>query len=236
MERIKIIDTADIYRIIKPERIKTVVDLGCHRGEHIQKQIRKRFKNAEILGIEPKESNFRECVALNLEGVKFAQLDCRKLTREDVGTFDFVWCYGLIYHLDDPTLLMKSICEITTDDSFTWIEGHIAIETEQAQMTDPNPEIVRKVLDGEPYYGKMYREFKPDTPAEQKDLADKASLDNEYAFWLTYDSMVRMFRKYNFQSVAETASRTWGPGIYIKDLKREWSRYGFLLSKKAGAF
>src|SRR5262245_9350992 len=97
-----------VLSLIDKPRIRRVADTGCHRGEHIRDFLRPCFPDAEIVGIEPKNENFAECLKLNIDRVNFLQLDCRALSKHDVGFCDFVWSGGLLYHLDDPTIFMKS--------------------------------------------------------------------------------------------------------------------------------
>lgn len=225
------VDYNKIWSLIDVKRVRRVVDIGCHQGEHIKTILKTNFPTAEIIGIEPKESNFSKCLDLKIERVSFLKLDCRKLHNNEIGEFDFIWCFGLIYHLDDPTLLIKSLASITNRSSYVCIEGHLATYNEQAQMSNPNPPIVDKILDGEIYFGKLYKEFDTGVTPEQKDMADKASLDNPTAFWLTYESIIRMFYKYGFRRIYELKHENFGPRVFLKDHDREWSRYGFLIQK-----
>jgi len=233
---VEVFHDISFFGLVDPRRIRRAIDIGCHRGEHIQRILKPMLPTAEILGVEPKTSNYQECLKLNIEGVSFLQLDCRDLSAERVGHFDLVWCCGLIYHLDDPTRLICAIRSISHGESYICVEGHFATEAEQACLPNPNPPIVQKILDGRAYRGKMFKEFDQALPVDARDKSDRAALDNAWAFWLTADSMVNMFRSYGFRRIVELRSTSpdcpLGPGlVYLPvDGAREWSRRFYVLA------
>jgi hypothetical protein len=133
---------------------------------------------------------------------------------------------------------MKSLQSITHERSYICIEGHIASEKEQACLPSPNPPISSKVLDGEVYYGKMCKEFDEKALSSERERLHKASLDNPWSFWLTYESIVKMFIKYGFGHIVELRSSSpmqplLGPALIYTpvDPMREWSRRMFLVSR-----
>lgn len=225
-----------LFTYVDKAKIKRVIDIGCNRGQHISNILSKEFPDAQIVGVEPKADNFNTCLKLKSDKIDFLQYDCRELRKDKVGVFDFVWCWGLIYHLDDPTLLMKSLQSITNSTSVVCMEGHIAIDGEQTCMPNPNPPIVEQTLDAQTYTGKMYKEFEEGTVQFEKDKMYEASLDNTWAFWLTYDSILRLFANYGFANILEFRGSSptilLGPGLYYPpvDPNREWSRRLFLVS------
>ncbi len=236
MPELRVAEMDDLFTIVDKSRVRRAIDIGCHRAEHIRKVLRVHFPDIEIVGVEPKQVNYQACCALGIPGVSFRQLDCRSLTRDDVGIFDFVWCFGLIYHLDDPTLLMKSLTRITHERTAICIEGHFAVPEEQASLPDPNPPITTRVLDGRSYEGKVFMEFDANASEEERDKLDQAAVDNPEAFWLTVDSMLRLCEAYGFPHVIELRSDSpdspLGPGLTYPpvDPVRPWSRRLFLLS------
>lgn len=237
-----------LFNLFDTGRVRRAGDIGCNKGQYVMAVLNSHFPEARLLGVDPKMSNYNACLKLKTDRIDFKRLDSRLLDEDNAGIFDFVLCYGLIYHLDDPTALMKSLERITHDRSVVNIEGHIAINKEQACLPEPNPPIVSKVLDGTTYYGKIYKEFDPDMSPEQKDEACEAAYDNLWAFWLTYDSIIKMFIRYGFTHIIEvrmaTSDISWGPGLYFpsegrqpvggsppQDLRRLWSRRNFLISR-----
>jgi len=236
MIEVPVFQDVSFFDLIDPQLIHRAIDLGCHRGEHIQRILTPMLPTAQILGVEPKNSNYRECLKLNLEGVSFVQMDCRDISAERVGEFDLVWCWGLIYHLADPTLLIRAIRSISHEDSYICIEGHVATEAEQACLPNPNSPIVERILDGRVYRGKVYKEFDHELPADDRDKLDRASLDDPWAFWLTADSLVEMLRCYGFHRVVELRSSSpdcpLGPGLVYSavDPIREWSRRFYVIA------
>ena len=237
VEIVHMSNLTDLFGRLDRREIRRVIDVGCHRGEHIANILSKQFPEAEIVGVEPKPDNYEECIKASNHRIKFIRKDCRSLSKEEMGTFDFVWCWGLIYHLDDPTLLMKALASIVHDRSWVCIDGHIAIEGDQAYAPYLEPTIVRRVFAGDTYDGKMFREFEENTSQSDKDKLDRASLDNPWSFWLTYESMLKLFRVHGFGNITEFRSQEpaspFGPGLFYRpvDPDREWSRRLFLISR-----
>ncbi|MBI4882277.1 MAG: class I SAM-dependent methyltransferase [Planctomycetes bacterium] len=227
----------ELFTIVDKSRVRRVVDVGCHRGEHIAKVLKVHFPSVEIVGVEPKRVNYEACCRLGIENVRFVRLDCRALGRENVGVFDFVWCFGLIYHLDDPTQLIRALDRITNDRSWVCVEGHVAIPEEQASLPEPNPPIETRALDGRRYEGKVFEEFDQGAAEEERERLHQAALDNPTAFWLTVDSLLRMCEAYGFRHAMElrssSADSPLGPGLVYPpvDPVRPWSRRLFLVSK-----
>ena len=52
--------------------------------------------------------------ALDLTNVEFRKLDLYDLSADEVGTFDVVLCFGILYHLEDPVRGMKVMSELCT--------------------------------------------------------------------------------------------------------------------------
>ncbi len=238
MKEVRIESHDRLWDYIGSDATDRIVDIGCHRGEHIRDILRVQFPGATILGIEPKDGNFRACLSQDLPRVSFLQADCRLLTEEMIGTFDLIWCFGLIYHLDDPALLLKAMWAISHRGSAVLLEGHVATEGEQACLSHPNPPIVARAFDGREYWGKAYQEFAEGFPDAMKDLHDKASLDNNWAFWLTWESLLDLCAACGFSDFVEFRSSDppLGPGLFHPEVDpvREWSRR-LLLMRPHGA-
>jgi SAM-dependent methyltransferase len=86
----------------------TLVDLGCLEGGFSIEFARRGF---DVLGIEVRPSNAAACRAraatLDLPNLRFAEDDAWNLPK--YGTFDVVFCSGLLYHLDRPRAFLEMI-------------------------------------------------------------------------------------------------------------------------------
>lgn len=219
----------------KDSRLLRILDVGCHRGEHIEQILHPMFPQAEIVGVEPKQSNLRHCAEIELENVRFVEGDCRDLRQAELGTFDFVWCFGLLYHLDDPSVFFPSIERVTHEKSIIMIDTHIATVGEQAYHHSLSELVERRLADGGTYRGKVYREFPNSTPPEERDLLDLASVDNPTSFWLTNYSLLKLLGIHGYGHVFEVRSvpTLWGPGLRFLpiDPDREWGRRCYFASR-----
>jgi len=79
-----------------------LADLGCLEGGYAVEFARMGF---QVLGLEVRESNIAACryvkANTDLPNLQFVQDDAWNLAR--YGTFDAIFCCGLLYHLDRPS-------------------------------------------------------------------------------------------------------------------------------------
>jgi 2-polyprenyl-3-methyl-5-hydroxy-6-metoxy-1,4-benzoquinol methylase len=47
--------------------------------------------------------------------VEFRSLDIEKLDSDDIGQFDVMFCFGILYHLENPVLAMKKLANVSSD-------------------------------------------------------------------------------------------------------------------------
>ncbi len=106
------------------EKNLTAIDLACHQGWFSSQLLSMGFANA--LATDARE-NHVEDTKLILEAlgqsanVKTLQSDIHSLDVQDLGQFDLVLCFGLIYHLENPIgalrkafSLCRNMCLIET--------------------------------------------------------------------------------------------------------------------------
>src|SRR5262245_12303858 len=78
-----------------------LADLGCLEGGYAVEFARMGF---QVVGLEVRESNIAAChyvkANTNLPNLEFVKDNAWNLAR--YGTFDCVFCSGLLYHLDQP--------------------------------------------------------------------------------------------------------------------------------------
>ena len=100
-------------------RGKRVLDLGCNAGFWA-------LHAAEsgcdfVLGVDGREMHVRQAeFVFETKGIEksryqFIQKDIFDLKPEELGTFDIVFCLGLLYHISKPMELMESIDPMNSD-------------------------------------------------------------------------------------------------------------------------
>lgn len=88
--------------------------IGLHTGFFLE-------RNCDIVVTDGNQENLQE-IRQRHPSVPSQILDLDKdESLQDLGTFDIVYCYGLLYHLHDPDTALKRLSEITT--------GQILLET-----------------------------------------------------------------------------------------------------------
>jgi tRNA (mo5U34)-methyltransferase len=96
---------------------KRVLDIACNCGGFSVEAA--RLGSAYVLGIDIvdhyiEQANFIKR-ALDLSTVRFETMDIRSLDKDAVGTFDVTFCFGILYHLEDPVASMRKIAAVTSD-------------------------------------------------------------------------------------------------------------------------
>src|ERR1022692_3643300 len=95
---------------------KRVLDIGAWDGWFSFEMER---RGAEVLAIVRFENpRFHEIRSLLGSRVEYRQLDICRLSPKDVGRFDIVLFFGVLYHLKHPMLALETVCDLTTDMAF----------------------------------------------------------------------------------------------------------------------
>jgi len=87
----------------KPLQLRTALDVGCGVG-YFSGLL--RHLGFEVSAFDGRAANIEEARRRHT-GVKFFVGDIEDLNAEQVGTFDFVLCFGLLYHLENPLRAMR---------------------------------------------------------------------------------------------------------------------------------
>lgn len=92
-----------------------VLDLACNSGGFSLEA--SRLGADYVLGVDIvdrylEQANFVKA-ALGVENVEFRKMDVYDLSDESVGAFDVTFCFGLLYHLENPVLAMRKIGSVT---------------------------------------------------------------------------------------------------------------------------
>lgn len=101
----------------------TALDLASHEGYYTL-ELAKHFKS--VLGLEIRHESLEAARlithALEIGNVEFRQIDLQKAEFDVSLSADFVLCYGLLYHLEDPIHTIRLASQLT--------RRHILIETQ----------------------------------------------------------------------------------------------------------
>jgi hypothetical protein len=193
-----------------------LVDLGCLEGGYAVEFARMGF---QVLGVEVRDSNIAACNYVksktDLPNLTFAKDDAWNIAK--YGTFDVVFCCGLLYHLDKPKEFLETISSITT--KLVILQTHFSTDSFYARL--PLPGWVRKVLEkvnrkgqasmynlsrtaiNEGLAGQWYTEF-PDEKAFSKRENNKwASWDNHRSFWVQREHLLQTLQDVGFDLVLE---------------------------------
>ena len=96
---------------------KRVVDVACNAGGF---SVRAAEHGAEhVLGIDVadryiEQANFIK-KARGMEQLEFRKMAMEDLSEESTGMFDISFCFGILYHLEDPVFAMKRLAAVTRD-------------------------------------------------------------------------------------------------------------------------
>lgn len=194
------------------------VDLGCLEGGYTVQFAKLGF---QALGIEARQENVNKCnyvkENLNLSNLSFVRDDVRNVG--NYGTFDVTFCYGLLYHLDDPANFLKTVCNCTS--KVLLLHTHFSLEEDtMAELPVLNKLVTPlkkriKFLNNrrnyklstlsvnEGYRGRWYYEWSKNSKRENVEKNLEASYNNPRSFWPTKTELTRMIRDAGFTSVFE---------------------------------
>jgi SAM-dependent methyltransferase len=142
---------------------RSVLELGSLEGAHSFSLARRADR---VVAVEGREENIARAEfvreLLKVENVTFVEADLATTPLVQFGTFDAVFCVGLLYHLPKPWLLL---------DQFAGVAPNLFLQTHYAEREESS-------VDGMP--GRTYREFGRDDPL--------SGLSSE-SFWLTIPAL-----------------------------------------------
>jgi SAM-dependent methyltransferase len=157
--------------------VRTVLELGSLEGGH-SLALAAHPKVERVVAIEARERNIDNARfvqrLLNDTKVEFILADLEKLELESLGTFDAVFCSGILYHLPEPWKLFEN-CGTVTSNLFIWTQ--YACENQ-----------AKKFSGG--YRGKWYREG---------GWLDPLSGVSKYSFWLSMGSLLNVLTVNGFR-------------------------------------
>jgi len=105
--------------IKQPLGLRTAVDVGCGLGyfSSLLKSL-----GFEITGADGREQNVDEAQR-RIPSIRFLRFDAEDPSLRSLGKFDLVFCFGLLYHLENPLLAIRHLEAMT--DTLLLVEGVI---------------------------------------------------------------------------------------------------------------
>lgn len=116
-----------------------VLDLACNSGGLSVGA--SRLGADYVLGIDIVDRYIEQAefikAALGIENIEFKKLDIHDLDEGSVGRFDVTFCFGLLYHLENPVLAMSKVSAIT-DRVMVVDTGTIVTENDERALWHMN--------------------------------------------------------------------------------------------------
>ena len=199
--------TRDLAR--RPFEELRVLDLGCGDGVYA---VEAGLHGAEVLALDARTQHMElgaACAARHgLENVTFRQEDVRHVTRETHGTFDVVYCLGILYHLDVPDVFsvlenVHGLCDgLLIVDTFISLEHPWPTPREPARVwgRGADLEVTHRTR---AYRGERCREHEDEDSDEVRRSRVLRSIDNTFSFRFTRESLMRALHDLGFSSVSE---------------------------------
>ena len=177
-----------------------ILDLGTFEGAHAF-QLEK--DGANVTAIEAHPQNYLKCLIVkNALGMKtkFLLGDFHKYMDSFEGKYDLIFASGVLYHMPDPALFLKSMSQITKN-LFIW--SHY-VSSDHANNWDPTF-IEKRNLDGKVYTYYNY-EYDPERPDRVY-----AGIENK-CNRMTLEDIESCLDKYNYKTIKLLENRTDHPG------------------------
>jgi SAM-dependent methyltransferase len=91
-----------------PLKDKTVLDVGCGIGHLAQFFVR---RGCRVVCVDGRQENIDE-LRSRYPGIKASVIDVEKDSLDQFGTFDIIFCYGLLYHLENPLAALRNMAPV----------------------------------------------------------------------------------------------------------------------------
>jgi SAM-dependent methyltransferase len=98
-----------LAEIKTPLDLRTAIDVGCGLG-HFSALL--QSIGFEVTGVDGRHQNVQEAQRRNPD-IRFSQFDAEDSAIRSLGKFDLVFCFGLLYHLENPLLAIRHLQAIT---------------------------------------------------------------------------------------------------------------------------
>ena len=152
-----------------------LADLGCLEGGFAVEFARMGFR---VMGLEIREANLAACgyvkANTNLPNLEFVRDDAWNIAR--YGTFDAVFCCGLLYHLDRPRRFLEILSRV--------VKRLLILQTHFA-TGQPSPKFALSGLaEWEGLQGRWFTEFTDEEAFQKRETLKWSAWDNRRSFWI----------------------------------------------------
>jgi hypothetical protein len=183
----------------------TILELGAHEGSHTL-QLAAQPGVDLVLALEGREDNLARArfaqQAYGTSNAEFRLCNLEKFESAGLGSFDAVFCSGLLYHLPEPWTLIGQLASITR---WLFLDTHYALSEEVALG---------------PYAGRW-----------QQEGDDPASGLSQFSFWLSFKTLVMLLLEQGFVArFVSDAQTSNGPRTRILAEQVGYGRAGSLWS------
>jgi hypothetical protein len=195
-----------------------LADLGCLEGGYTIEFARLGFQS---LGIDVRPLNIEACryaqSKVNLPNLEFAVDDVWNI--EKYGSFDVMFCCGLLYHLDHPRKFLDIISKVTS--RVLILDTHFSEASDSPSLIQPRRlrRFVSKFLPlqhtattthklghlrtHEGLQGRWFSEFLTDRAFRDRANRRLASWDNRTSFWIQREYLIGAIKDAGFDLVLE---------------------------------
>jgi len=181
-----------------------VLELGPMEGMHTY-QIDKLGAD-KIVSVEANSEAYLRCLVMKeilQYKAHFLLGDAVKYVDSTDERWDLIFCSGILYHMQDPYQLIKSITA-HTDRIFLWTHYY-----DPLLPKGPNFRKITVIRDGMPleYYEHAYN----------IDISSEAFWggNKPTACWMTKEAIIELFKNFGFQLTIHNDVRTWDIGHHI---------------------
>lgn len=92
-----------------PLNLRTAIDVACGAG-YFSGLL--RSLGLEVIGVDARRENVEDS-RRRQPGIRFEQFNAEDPALRGLGNFDLVFCFGLLYHLENPMLAIRHLHAIT---------------------------------------------------------------------------------------------------------------------------
>lgn len=103
-----------LERLMLENDIRRACDVGCGVGVFSQ---RLAALGIDVLGVDGREENVAEA-GLRCPNCRFEVGDVQSSAVRKIGSFDLVFCFGLLYHLENPFAALRNLAAMTNNILF----------------------------------------------------------------------------------------------------------------------
>ena len=176
-----------------------IADLGALEGGYSVGFARMGF---HTVGIEIRRRNYDACkfvkANVDLPGLHFYNDDVWNTHK--YGSFDAIWCGGLLYHLEEPRKFLEYLASCTR--KILLLQTHFAPDSEIAAAKGLYG--LSRLSANEGLAGRWYREHDVGDDVSVREKRLWSSYENNWSFWLQKAHLLDTLRTVGFDAVLES--------------------------------